>query len=79
MTGVLSKFELDYLSGKVQLKGKDAVNARYRIKKKIKHLVYLELPLLLDYQQRTSSPLVEIEEILKGCVKVPTPEKFLHH
>lgn len=56
---MLSRHELDFINGTLQLEGKAAVNARHRIKKKLKDFIYLELPLLIDYQRKTS-PLVEI-------------------
>ena len=62
MAGILSKFELDFLRGKVQLDEKAAYNVRYRLKKKLKDLAYLELPLLLDYERRTSTSLMKKNE-----------------
>jgi hypothetical protein len=64
---MLSRYELDFLAGKVQLEGRDAINARYRIKKKIKSRRQL-IPLLqkqdyLDNQLETSS-LVKTDQAL---------------
>jgi hypothetical protein len=53
MTGMLSKFELDYLGGKIQLDEKATSNLRDRLKKKLKELAYLELPLIIDYERRS--------------------------
>jgi len=69
MTGILSKFELDFLSGKVQLDEKAAYNVRYRLKKKLKDLAYLELPLLIDYERKSGTSLMKKNEsviILQG-------------
>jgi hypothetical protein len=58
MTDMLSKFELDYLGGKIQLDEKATSNMRYRLKKKLKELAYLELPLIIDYERRSGGTLL---------------------
>lgn len=65
---MLSQFELDYLSGKIQLDGKEAANARFRINKKLKDFFYLELPLLENqgYFDDKSTSLMKILQSLKG-------------
>jgi hypothetical protein len=63
MIGMLSKFELDYLGGKIQLDEKATSNVRYRLKKNLKELAYLELPLIIDYEQRSAgTPLMKKNE-----------------
>ncbi len=62
MTGILSNFELDYLRGKVQLDEKAAYNMRYFLKRKLKDLAYLELPLLIDYERRSSTSVMKKNE-----------------
>ncbi|HEX7033208.1 MAG TPA: hypothetical protein VF172_09430 [Nitrososphaera sp.] len=43
MAGILSKFELDFLSDEVQLDENATCSVRYRLKKKLKGLAYLDL------------------------------------
>jgi len=45
---LLSKFELDFLTDKIKLEGRAAINVRYRIRKKLRHMLNLELPLLSE-------------------------------
>lgn len=71
MTGILSRYELEYLNGKLELNGKRAANARFRINRKLKDFFYLELPLLensgyLDSSRRKSTSLAEFLHSLKG-------------
>jgi hypothetical protein len=53
---------LDFLRGKVQLDEKAAYNVRYRIKNKLKDFIYLQLPLIIDYERKSSSPLMKKNE-----------------
>lgn len=66
MTGMLSKFELEYLGGKIQLDEKATSNLRYCLKKKLKELAYLELPLIIDYERRSpgTSPMKKNESVI---------------
>jgi len=89
VTGILSKYELDYLTGKVQLDGKEAINARYRIKKKVESLQQL-IPLLekhgfsIDNQLEMSS-LAKTDQALLRVIPLSqvriyrsdTPKKFI--
>lgn len=67
---MLSQFGLGYLTGKIQLDGKEAANAMFRINRKLKDCFYPELPLLesrgyLDENGRKSTSLMKILESLK--------------
>lgn len=66
MIGMLSKFELEYLGGKIQLDEKATSNLRYCLKKKLKELAYLELPLIIDYERRSggTSPMKKNESVI---------------
>jgi hypothetical protein len=71
MTGMLSKFELDYLGGKIQLDDKATSNVGYRLKKKLKELGYLELPLIIDYERRSGgTSLMKKNESVKSFYRL---------
>jgi hypothetical protein len=59
---MLSHFEHQFLTGKIQLEGQALHNARYRIRKKLENFAYLQLPLLSDYERKSNSPLMKRSE-----------------
>jgi hypothetical protein len=73
MTGILSKFELDFLRGEIQLDKRAVRNARYRIKSKINGLSQL-LPLLTEKgiladEHHSSQAKVSLNEDANNLIK----------